>query len=622
MFKKVLLVTLAVLAVALSGCTEEPEREWAYIDNLEMGFWLDRSTHEARFATMWNKDAEIEIPSTFLYEGAEYRVTELYDCALGGDTTVETVIIPKSVKAIGDGVFAGCKNLKQIKNGGNFDLIIADGFLYNGDKSKIISCLKPKSSDVIIPDNVKTIGKYAFTWQRNFIRTITIGLNVEEICSGFYSDSLKAIRVRKGNTNFSVKDGLLYGDNECSLIECLPDVEGHLTIPESVTKIGHAAFVGCKKITSITSPESLKEIGDNAFCACRRLQEITIPKTVNRIGEGAFQYCSDLKQIALPEGLKNIEDRTFAYSGIDNISLPDGVTRIGHSAFSGCSELHSIRIPQSVKVIAPYAFANDERRYWSHSSLSEIDFPEGVTYIGKGAFKNCDRLEKITFSKGVKSIGDEAFIGCENLESIAFADGIESIGDKAFSGCMIKSVNIPKGIKRIGKEAFSNCEKLEIVTVGKGIKCIDARTFYNCGNLTTAALPEGIDSIGTEAFSKCRELVVAPIPDGIEKICAKAFANSGVEKVNIPKTVRSIGQEAFYNCRTVLLSLPESVTEIGDKAFYECDRVECVYLDSKTPQTDLPLLPFRKSTKIHIPHGSKREYGKAWGDFWDFVEDE
>lgn len=622
MFKKVIIVTLAILAVALSGCTEEPEREWAYLDNLEMGFWLNRNTHEARFATIWNKNAEIEIPSTFEYEGEEYEVTELHDFALGGDTTVETVVIPKSVKTIGDGIFAGCKNLKQIKQSGNFDLVIADGFLYDGGRRKIISCLNPKSSDVIIPDNVKTIGKYAFSWQRNAIRTITIGLNVEEICSGFLCDSLKEIRVKKGNTNFSVKDGLLYGDKERSLIECLPEVEGRLTIPKSVTKIGHAAFAKCKEITSIDLPDGLNEIEDIAFSACQRLQEITIPKTVNRIGEGAFQYCRDLKKIDLPEGLKNIEDWTFAYSGIESIDIPDGVTRIGYSAFRECSELHSVRIPQSVKVIGPYAFANDDRRYWSNNSLSEIDFPGDVTHICKGAFKNCDRLEKITFSNGIKSIGDEAFIGCENLESIAFADEVESIGDKAFSGCRIKSVNIPKGIKRIGKEAFANCEKLEKVNIGKGIKCIEERTFYNCDNLTTAALPEGLDSIGTEAFSKCRELVVAPIPDGIKKICAKAFANSGVGKVTIPKSVRSIGEEAFYNCRTVLLSLPESVTEIGDKAFYECDRVECVYLDSKTPQTDLPLLPFRKSTKIHIPHGSKREYGKAWGDFWDFVEDE
>ena len=47
-----------------------------------------------------------------------------------------------------------------------------------------------------------------------------------------------------------------------------------VTIPNSVTIIGNAAFCGCSGLTSITIPNSVKRIRENAFAYCSKLENV------------------------------------------------------------------------------------------------------------------------------------------------------------------------------------------------------------------------------------------------------------------------------------------------------------------------------------------------------------
>ena len=64
-----------------------------------------------------------------------------------------------------------------------------------------------------------------------------------------------------------------------------------VTIGNSVTSIGNAAFRGCSGLTSITIPNSVTSIGYEAFFGCSGLTSITIPNSVTSIGSSAFEYC-------------------------------------------------------------------------------------------------------------------------------------------------------------------------------------------------------------------------------------------------------------------------------------------------------------------------------------------
>ncbi|MEB3387875.1 leucine-rich repeat domain-containing protein, partial [Flavobacterium psychrophilum] len=70
-----------------------------------------------------------------------------------------------------------------------------------------------------------------------------------------------------------------------------------VTIPNSVTTIGIAAFGACAGLTSITIPNSVTTIKYNAFFNCAALKTVTIPNSVTSIGDYAFNSCPSLTTI-------------------------------------------------------------------------------------------------------------------------------------------------------------------------------------------------------------------------------------------------------------------------------------------------------------------------------------
>ena len=79
-------------------------------------------------------------------------------------------------------------------------------------------------------------------------------------------------------------------------------------------------------------------------------------------------------------------------------------------------------------------------------SVKKVVIKDGVTSIGKDAFKNCSNLKSITILDSVTSItipdsvtriGDFAFSGCSSLTSITIPDSVTSIGESAFSYCSL-----------------------------------------------------------------------------------------------------------------------------------------------------------------------------------------
>ena len=116
-----------------------------------------------------------------------------------------------------------------------------------------------------------------------------------------------------------------------------------ITIPNSVTKIGKAAFYGCTGIYYVTIPNKVTEIeeeafgncgnlrsvyisngvttiGVEAFAGCRYLTTVTIPNSVTFIGGGAFNGCDKLKDVyCYAENVPNTRDNPF--SEIENVTL-------------------------------------------------------------------------------------------------------------------------------------------------------------------------------------------------------------------------------------------------------------------------------------------------------------
>ena len=74
-----------------------------------------------------------------------------------------------------------------------------------------------------------------------------------------------------------------------------------MTIPDSVTSIGYAAFSGCSGLASVTIGNSVSSIGREAFYRCTNLTSVTIGNSVTSIGSAAFSGCNGLASIYITD---------------------------------------------------------------------------------------------------------------------------------------------------------------------------------------------------------------------------------------------------------------------------------------------------------------------------------
>lgn len=135
--------------------------------------------------------------------------------------------------------------------------------------------------------------------------------------------------------------------------------DGHITIPNGVTRIDNRVFWNNKKLKTISMPNTLTSIGLGAFSGCHSLQSLTIPNSVTSIEEEAFYSCISLKTVTIPSSITIIERKVFeTCTALVSVNIPNTVTNIKYKAFHYCPSLVSVTIPSSVKMIEEDAFGS------------------------------------------------------------------------------------------------------------------------------------------------------------------------------------------------------------------------------------------------------------------------
>ena len=543
---------------------------------------------------------------------------------LDGEKVEGAITVPDGVDSIPSYAFAYQAGITSVIISGSVTSIGEDAF---EDCSGLTS--------VTIPDSVTSIRDYAFSGCTG-LTSITIPDSVTSIGGYAFSgcSSLETIEVDIDNLAYASVDGILYNKAQTEFIHIPAALAGDVTIPDSVTSIGYAAFRNCTGLTSITIPDSVTSIGADAFWGCTDLTSVTIPDSVTSIGDSAFRGCTGLTSITIPDSVTSIgADAFYGCGGLTSIVVEEGnsvyhsagncliktagktliagcktsvipndgsVTSIGSSAFRSCSGLTSITIPDSVTGIGSYAF-------YDCDGLTSVTIGNGVTSIGGYAFSGCTSLTSVTIPDSVTSIGWAAFLGCTGLTEInwdadavnnfsynssvfynagtsgngitvTFGDSVTSIpaylfyvSNSAYSP-KVTSVIIGNNVTSIGSSAFRGCTGLTSITIPDSVTSIGSSAFYGCSGLTSITIPDSVTSIGNYAFSDCSSLTSITIPDSVTSIGESAFSGcDGLTSITIPDSVTSIGDRAFYGCTSLTsITIPDSVTSIGDYTFWGC----------------------------------------------------
>ena len=71
-------------------------------------------------------------------------------------------------------------------------------------------------------------------------------------------------------------------------------------------------FISCSALRKVNLPDSMYRIGMAAFDNCSCLQTIKLPADLWFIDRFAFENCTQLKKIVIPEEVREIGDNVFA----------------------------------------------------------------------------------------------------------------------------------------------------------------------------------------------------------------------------------------------------------------------------------------------------------------------
>lgn len=201
--------------------------------------------------------------------------------------------------------------------------------------------------------------------------------------------------------------------------------------------------------TDITVPDTIEglpvtKIGFLAFSnASAQLRSVTLPDSITTIGEAAFSNCTSLVKINIPANVTCINTNVFANcSSLASIDIPNSVTSIGYSAFGSCSSLTNINIPDSVTSIDTEAFSGC-------SSLTSIVLPDSVTTVGEDVFRACTNLESMVLSKNIEVLPYGFTCDCISLNNVVLPEHLKKIEDKALGYTALQTVDMPDEIESL-----------------------------------------------------------------------------------------------------------------------------------------------------------------------------
>lgn len=541
----------------------------------------DKTVEVARSSSGSYAAASYVIPPTVENGGTTYTVIGIANMAFQSSTTT-SVELPATLTYLGSNAFMSAN----------------------------------KITSIVIPDNVKTIGKW--------------GLRGMSACT---SITLPAELT-------AVPDGMCWGNTKLKGI----------VIPDKVTTIGENAFASCSGLDSVVIGASVTELKLKAFAYAQSYTKMVcraaVPPTCgdNAIYGNAFTKAtlyvqekslqaynatepwSKFAKILAYDPSGSSDDDTFVVAGVTyrQLSKQDKTVCVIYNdtlAYKGDivirDTVNYASVNFAVVSVADGAFRNS-------SGMITLVLPSSVANIGANAFEGCTGLKYLTeYATVPPALGANALAGInKTLCTLFVTDDVRAAYAQAdqwkeftkvglillkitvddityqvssvteatlemtshpYPGKYEGALTIPsqvdyKGLKftvvGIGSNAFyaSDVTSLQLPST---LRYIANNAFYGAGKynapIETLVLPEGLTTIAPSAFYAAHIKYVELPKHSLTTLGASAFYACDIRGIKIPASIGKIGSGVFGASDLQWVEIEDGITEIGESAFYGTD---------------------------------------------------
>ena len=336
--------------------------------------------------TSWSNPSELIIPSTVVYEGVTYTVTELGEEPLVNGNTytyysvfqpynnwIHNLVIPNTVTTIKAYAFNNCTNLTTITIPSSVTIIESHAFA---------GCTS--LAQITIPSSVSTLESGAF---ENCSGLTSVIINADSIYGTSYNSPFQGCNnltvATIGNTVRYISNNLF---QSCSSLTTV-NFNADSCLSAGVSYIANRPFMGCSNLTTINIGTNVKCIPQGLFKGCNKVEPFTVPSGVVSIGDNAFFRLKMLYYYGNASGSPwgalcvngYVEDSIYYTS-----SSKDTLTGVH-------VEISKVKIPNGVHVIKEYAFNN-----CTNSPIVVI--PKTIVYIDDNSFNNSG-IDTVIFKK-------------------------------------------------------------------------------------------------------------------------------------------------------------------------------------------------------------------------------
>ena len=427
---------------------------------------------------------------------------------------------------------------------------------------------------------------------RSKLERITVDATNEDLATDgtalYTADGAELVALAVFREHYAVADGCkAVAEKGFSCCAGLRELE----LPESIERLGPFSL-GRTGISSFAAPENLVQIEAKAFFHCERLREVDLGHRLECLGDEAFSGTA-LSELRLPASIREVGAQIARGTGVKfsgrvpSFSIEKGSTLFTSAAGglyrttpAGLSFVRLMEEEAGSYTIADGVRVVEERAFSCHRALREVFIPEGVTEIGRAAFRGCHELHGVHLPSTLVSMGDEAFLDT-SIAEIELPASLEHMGYLALvsngahhgkEAPSLRRVKVDCGSQRFYMEHGLLCER----------GADGDRVLVHTGSDPVVVVPASVRTIASYAFGGARGIRELHLSDAITDVEIGGLkVDCFIERIHIDLVQPVDGHDSLDICfPPSARSAHELALALGVPAFVDVETIMRHYDDA------------------------------------------